>query len=72
MKKQRVIISTEYIKLGQLLKLVNLISSGSDAKDFILTNEISLNGEKVTQRGKKIYPSDILVINNSLLFEITK
>lgn len=58
MDEERVSIKTEYIKLGQLLKLANLVSQGSDAKTLISGGYVSLNGEIVYERGKKVYPGD--------------
>ncbi len=58
MDEERVSIDTEYIKLGQLLKLASLVSQGSDAKMLIQNGFVSLNGEVVYERGKKIHPGD--------------
>lgn len=55
---EKVLINTEFIKLGQLLKLASLVSQGSDAKMLIQNGYVSLNGEVVYERGKKIYPGD--------------
>ena len=46
-------ISDDYIKLGQALKLANLVSSGVEAKIVIQ------NGEVDTRRGRKLYPQDV-------------
>ena len=54
----KVSINTEFIKLGQLLKLAGLVDSGSDAKMLIADGYALLNGEVVLERGKKIYPGD--------------
>ena len=51
-------ITTEYIKLQDLLKLGNLVSSGGEAKLRIQDGEVSVNGEVCTMRGKKIRPGD--------------
>ena len=67
---KKVKIHTEYITLGQLLKFEGVISNGSEAKLFILDNKILVNGEVCTQRGKKLYPSTKVEINNTLFFEI--
>ena len=48
----------DYIKLGQLLKKANMMSSGVDAKMVILDGLVSVNGEVELRRGKKIYPGD--------------
>lgn len=51
-------ITTEYIKLDQLLKFSGLAESGSDAKDMILEEIVEVNGEICLMRGKKIRPGD--------------
>ena len=56
-------IHTEFIKLGQLLKLASFVSQGSDAKLLIENGEVSVNGEKVYQRGQKIYPGDTVTLS---------
>ncbi|MCI6789087.1 MAG: S4 domain-containing protein YaaA [Mollicutes bacterium] len=65
-------ISTEYITLGQFLKFADVITNGGEAKQFIMTNKIFVNNELTTQRGKKLRDKDIVNINNSLFFEISK
>ena len=50
----------EYIKLGQALKAVNLVESGVHAKDVILDGLVKVNGKVEIQRGKKLYPGDIV------------
>ena len=51
-------ITTEFIKLQDLLKLANLVSTGGEAKIVIQEGEVSVNGEVCTMRGKKIRPGD--------------
>ena len=53
MDDEKVLINTDYIKLGQLLKLASLVSQGSDAKTLIVNGYVSVNGETVLERGKK-------------------
>ena len=57
-----VTIHTEFIKLGQLLKLANLVGQGSDAKLLITNGEVLVNGNVELQRGKKIYPGDVVEV----------
>ncbi len=57
-------IVTPYITLGQLLKYADLIQSGGEAKTFIDTHEILVNGVSEKQRGKKLHPGDLLTIDN--------
>lgn len=53
-------IRDDFIKLGQLLKLANLVSSGVEAKVVIQDGLVKVNGEVETRRGKKIYPQDVV------------
>lgn len=53
-------IKDEFIKLGQLLKLANLVSSGVEAKMVIQDGLVLVNGEVEIRRGKKIYPQDVV------------
>jgi S4 domain protein YaaA len=57
-------ITTEYITLGQLVKFLSLVGSGGEVKFFLLENEILINGEIDNRRGRKIYPNDLVTINN--------
>ena len=58
MEKLNVKITTEYIKLDQLLKFSGVAETGADAKDMILSEMVYYDGEKCTMRGKKMYPGD--------------
>lgn len=60
-------ITTEFIKLDQLLKFAGVVGAGSDAKSMILNEMVILNGETTTQRGKKIYPGDIVEVNSEVI-----
>lgn len=51
-------ISTEFIKLDQILKFSGLCDSGSFAKELINEGFVSYNGEVCLMRGKKVYPGD--------------
>ena len=51
-------ITTEFIKLQDLLKLANLVGTGGEAKFVIQEGKAFVNGEVCTMRGKKIRPGD--------------
>jgi ribosome-associated protein len=57
---QEIKIDTEFIKLDQLLKLIDIASTGGHAKYLIQEGFIKINGEVEYQRGKKIKPGDII------------
>ena len=60
---QKVEIYTEYIKLEQFLKIADIVSTGGEAKMFLLTNEIMVNGEYENRRGRKLYKGDKVTVN---------
>ena len=51
-------ITTEYIKLQDLLKFANLVGSGGEAKERVQDGEVRVNGEICLMRGKKLRPGD--------------
>lgn len=53
-------IETEFIKLEQMFKLANIVSSGGMAKEIIQNGEVLVNGEVEVRRGKKLRPGDIV------------
>jgi len=55
-------IDTEFIKLDQLLKLVDVASTGGHAKFLIQEGYVKINGSIEYQRGKKIKSGDILEV----------
>ncbi len=55
-------ISTEFIKLQQILKLANVLDSGSDVKYYLEQSLVKVNGELATQRGKKLYIGDVVEV----------
>lgn len=59
-------INTEFIKLGQFLKFINIISSGSDVKFFLLENTIYVNDEQENRRGRKLYSGDVVKIGSEI------
>ena len=67
MKKHEIEITTEYIKLQDLLKFSTLTSTGGEAKLLVQEGAVSVNGEVCTQRGKKIRPGDEVQIADILL-----
>ena len=67
----QITIKDDYIKLGQAMKLSNLVSSGTDAKYLIQNGNVLVNGEVCLMRGKKLYPGDRITFENRTL-EITR
>ena len=53
-------IRTEFIKLQDFLKFANAVESGGMAKNVILDEQVTVNGEVCTMRGKKLRPGDVV------------
>ena len=60
---RNIIITTEFIKLQDLLKLANAVVTGGEAKERIQAGEARVNGEVCTMRGKKLRDGDKFTFN---------
>ncbi len=58
-------ITTEYIKLQDLLKFAAVASTGGEAKIMVQEGQVTVNGEVCTQRGRKIRPGDDVCANGA-------
>jgi len=58
-------ISTPFIKLDALLKFADAVSSGGEAKLLIQDEQVLVNGEICTMRGKKCVPGDQIEVIGS-------
>ena len=68
---QEIPITTEFIKLQDAMKLINLVESGGEAKVVIQEGDVSVNGEVCTQRGRKLRPGDTFSFDGNT-FRITR
>jgi ribosome-associated protein len=64
-------INTEFITLGQFLKVADVIQSGGMAKWFLSENDIFINGEQDQRRGRKLRAGDKIQIPGFGEFLIT-
>jgi len=55
---KKIPIHGDYMTLGQLLKSIDLIASGGEAKVFLQSYQVLINGEQDDRRGRKLYPND--------------
>jgi ribosome-associated protein len=60
-----VAIRDEVIRLGQFLKLANLIESGSEAKEVVAAGQVRVNGELETRRGRQLVKGDVVELVGS-------
>lgn len=57
---ETITITTEFIRLQDLMKLAELVSSGGEAKVLIQDGQVTVNGETCLQRGRKLRPGDVV------------
>ena len=72
MQKEQIAIITEFITMDKLLKFSGVGGTGGHA--FLMVEEgiIKLNGKLVTEKRRKVFPGDIVNIDNQIELTITK
>lgn len=55
-------IEDDVIRLGQFLKLANLIDTGSEAKTVIAAGLVRVNDEVEVRRGRQLHSGDIVSV----------
>ena len=63
-KLAKIKISSEYITLGQFLKFADIIYSGGEAKSYLASHEVRINGEIDNRRGRKLRAGDVVEVEN--------
>jgi ribosome-associated protein len=59
---REVAIRDESIRLGQFLKLADLIDNGADAKPLLMDGAVDVNGEMETRRGRQLAKGDVVTV----------
>lgn len=60
-------LNKEYIKLDQFLKMSNIISTGGEAKIYLMKNKVLVNDIEENRRGRKLYPGDTVTVEGRKL-----
>lgn len=55
-------INSEFVTLGQLLQMIDVVSTGGMAKAYLSENAIYINGEQDNRRGKKLRNGDVILV----------
>lgn len=56
-------IRDDMIRLGQLLKLANLVEDGVEAAELIKNGLVQVNGEIDDRRGRQLHHGDTVTVN---------
>ena len=54
-------IRGDMIRLGQLLKLADVVGGGGEVKAYLAATEVLVNGEPDARRGRQLHPGDVVV-----------
>ena len=60
---EKIYIRDEMIRLGQFLKLANLVEDGAQAREVIQHGLVKVNGQVEEARGKQLHPGDMVSFN---------
>lgn len=66
MQKDEVAIKTEFITMDKLLKFSGVADTGGQAFMMVEDGIIKLNGNPVTEKRKKVFPGDVVNIDNQV------
>ena len=61
---ETITITTEFIRLQDLMKLADMVASGGEAKILIQDGQVLVNGETCLQRCRKLRPGDTITFQN--------
>ncbi|WP_033339142.1 RNA-binding S4 domain-containing protein [Catenuloplanes japonicus] len=63
---REVTISDDMIRLGQFLKLADVIEAGSDVKYLLGSERVTVNGEPENRRGRQLFRGDIVTVGDDI------
>lgn len=62
---KKISITSDFVTLGQFLKIADLVDSGGQAKFFLSENEVIINDEIDNRRGRKLRDGDEITIKGN-------
>ncbi|MEG1158930.1 MAG: RNA-binding S4 domain-containing protein [Acidaminococcaceae bacterium] len=70
MEKIKILIKTDYITFANLMKFAGILQTGGQAFNLIEERLVSLNGNIVVEKRKKIRPGDHVIIKGQYEIEV--
>jgi ribosome-associated protein len=64
---REVTITTDSIRLGQFLKLADLVDVGSDVKELLDDGAVHVNGVPEARRGRQLVRGDVVTVHGAEL-----
>lgn len=71
MQKENVAITTEFITMDKLLKFSGVADTGGQAFLMVEDGVVKLNGKTITEKRKKVYPGDVVNVDNQIELTVT-
>jgi ribosome-associated protein len=68
---EAIAIRGDMIRLGQLLKLADVVDSGGEAKALLAAGEVGVNGERELRRGRQLHDGDVVTAAGRSLRVVT-
>ena len=65
MSTRDVPIRDDTIRLGQVLKLADLIDNGAEAKPLMIQGLVAVNGDTETRRGRQLVKGDVVTLGDA-------
>ena len=62
MEKLKSGIKTDFITFSNLMKFAGVLQTGGQAIELIEAGLVTLNGQTIKEKRKKVYPGDVVVI----------
>ena len=72
MQKENIAITTEYITMDKLLKFSGVADTGGQAFLMVEDGIVKLNGKLVTEKRKKVFPGDVVNIDDQIELTVSK
>lgn len=72
MQKEIVEITTETITMDKLLKFSGVAETGGQAFLMVEDGVVNLNGKVVTEKRKKVFPGDVVNIDNQIELTVVR
>ena len=72
MQKENIAITTECITMDKLLKFSAVADTGGQAFLMVEDGIIKLNGKLVTEKRKKVFPGDVVNIDDQIELTVSK
>ena len=72
MQKENIAITTECITMDKLLKFSGVADTGGQAFLMVENGIIKLNGKLVTEKRKKVFPGDVVNIDDQIELTVSK